>query len=146
MEPDHGWINALLDEAENERMHLMTFIEIEKPTVLERWLVILAQIGFSLMYLLIYLVSESTAHRIVGYLEEEAVFSYTQYLWLINQGRVEDVKAPAIAIKYWNLPPDARLQDVVKAVRTDEMRHRDVNHLMADKGAKLEFAEKDRPA
>ena len=28
----------------------------------------------------IYLVSQKTAHRIVGYFEEEAVFSYTEYL------------------------------------------------------------------
>ena len=28
MRDDEGWIRTLLDEAENERMHLMTFIEI----------------------------------------------------------------------------------------------------------------------
>jgi len=26
-----GWIKALLEEAENERMHLMTFIELSQP-------------------------------------------------------------------------------------------------------------------
>jgi len=31
IENDRGWIRILLDEAENERMHLMTFIEIAKP-------------------------------------------------------------------------------------------------------------------
>ncbi|KAK6782824.1 hypothetical protein RDI58_020620 [Solanum bulbocastanum] len=34
-----GWIKALLEEAENERMHLMTFMEIAKPNVYERALV-----------------------------------------------------------------------------------------------------------
>ena len=28
MEDDRGWIKILLDEAENERMHLMTFIHV----------------------------------------------------------------------------------------------------------------------
>ena len=32
MSPDHGWIRTLLDEAENERMHLMTFVQIAKPS------------------------------------------------------------------------------------------------------------------
>ena len=27
MQDDNGWIKTLLDEAENERMHLMTFIK-----------------------------------------------------------------------------------------------------------------------
>jgi ubiquinol oxidase len=31
MEGDRGWIHLLLDEAENERMHLMTFIQIAQP-------------------------------------------------------------------------------------------------------------------
>jgi ubiquinol oxidase len=43
MKEDAGWIQTLLDEAENERMHLMTFIHIAKPNLLERWLIILVQ-------------------------------------------------------------------------------------------------------
>src|SRR4051794_34585844 len=46
MSPDRGWIKTLLDEAENERMHLMTFIEIARPNWLERLLVLLVQGGF----------------------------------------------------------------------------------------------------
>ncbi|KAJ6703830.1 UBIQUINOL OXIDASE 3 MITOCHONDRIAL [Salix viminalis] len=38
-EQSGGWIKALLEEAENERMHLMTFIEIAKPKWYERALV-----------------------------------------------------------------------------------------------------------
>jgi ubiquinol oxidase len=33
---------------------------------------------------------------------------------------------------YWSLPPDARLSDVIIAVRADEAGHRDVNHGFAD--------------
>jgi ubiquinol oxidase len=46
--PDHGWIHTLLDEAEIERMHLMTFIEIAKPNLIERLLVLLVQVRSSM--------------------------------------------------------------------------------------------------
>ena len=35
IEDDKGWIKTLLEEAENERMHLMTFIHIAKPTLIQ---------------------------------------------------------------------------------------------------------------
>lgn len=80
IENDQGWIKTLLDEAENERMHLMTFIEIAKPNTFERFLIILAQGIFYNLFFLLYLISSKTAHRLVGYFEEEAVYSYTEYL------------------------------------------------------------------
>lgn len=130
---DQGWIRELLDEAENERMHLMTFIQIAQPNRLERLLIMIGQAIFYNVYFWTYLFAPRTAHRIVGYLEEEAVVSYTQYLEQIDAGQQENVAAPEIAIDYWNLPPDARLRDVVIAVRADEAEHRDVNHGFADK-------------
>ena len=132
MESDHGWIHALLDEAENERMHLMTFIHIARPTRLERVLVVLAQGAFFNFFFLLYLISPKTAHRVTGYLEEEAVQSYTEYLARVDTGACSNVPAPRIAIDYWKLMPDARLRDVILAVRADEARHRDVNHAFAD--------------
>ena len=83
------------------------------------------------MYSIIYLVSQRTAHRIVGYFEEEAVFSYTEYLKELESGRIEDQPAPKIAIDYWNLPLHSTLKDVVRVVRDDEAGHRDVNHSFA---------------
>ena len=125
---DKGWIKTLLDEAENERMHLMTFVNIAQPTLFERILIIIAQFIFIILYLFIYLISARTAHRIVGYFEEEAVISYTEYLNEIEDGKIENVKAPKIAIDYWNLPLNSTLKDVIKVVRDDEAGHRDVNH------------------
>ena len=125
---DKGWIKTLLDEAENERMHLMTFINIAQPTMFERFLIMFAQFIFIVLYLFIYLISPRTAHRIVGYFEEEAVISYSQYLKEVEDGKIENVKAPKIAIDYWNLPLNATLKDVIKVVRDDEAGHRDVNH------------------
>ena len=128
IENDQGWIKTLLEEAENERMHLMTFIEIAKPNSFERLLIILAQGIFYNLFFLLYLISSKTAHLLVGYFEEEAVYSYTEYLQGIRESKYENIPAPQIAIDYWHLKNDARLSDVILAVRKDEMNHRDVNH------------------
>ncbi|KAF7803720.1 alternative oxidase 3, mitochondrial [Senna tora] len=123
-----GWIKALLEEAENERMHLMTMVELVNPKWHERLLVITAQGVFFNAFFVFYLISPKMAHRFVGYLEEEAVISYTQHLEAIESGKVENVPAPAIAIDYWRLPKDATLKDVITVIRADEAHHRDVNH------------------
>lgn len=133
MRDDDGWIHTLLEEAENERMHLMTFVALAQPSWFERALVLLAQGIFWNAYFVLYLVSQRTAHRLAAYFEEEAVVSYTQFLAEIDAGRFENVPAPRIAIDYWKLPADARLRDVVIAVRRDEENHRDVNHAFADR-------------
>ena len=132
MEDDHGWIRTLLEEAENERMHLMTFIHIAQPNAFERWLILFAQGVMYNAFFLLYMISPKTTHRVVGYFEEEAVISYTQYLEDIDAGRQENVPVPKIAIDYWKLAPDARLRDVVLVIRDDEAGHRDVNHGFAD--------------
>ena len=128
MQEGRGWIKILLDEAENERMHLMTFINIAKPSAFERFLVIFVQGVFFNLYFFMYLISPRTCHRIVGYFEEQAIISYTEYLEEIDNGNIENTLAPKIAIDYWNLSKFAKLRDVIIAVRNDEMGHRDVNH------------------
>ena len=133
MKPDdRGWIKALLAEAENERMHLMIFIRIAKPNWFERWMIITAQFIFWHFYMFLYIFFPQCAHRMVGYFEEQACISYTEYLKEIDEGRTENIKAPKIAIDYYNLDKKATLRDVVIAVRKDEEGHRDVNHEMAD--------------
>jgi len=132
MRDDEGWIRTLLDEAENERMHLMTFIEIAQPNWFERFLIAVTQFVFYNCYFFLYLFAPRTAHRVVAYFEEEAVISYTQYLEEIDAGRHANGPAPQIAIDYWQLSADATLRDVVIAVRADEAEHRDVNHFFVD--------------
>jgi ubiquinol oxidase len=132
MEDDRATIRTLLEEAENERMHLMTFVEIAQPSAFERLLILLAQGIFFTSFLTLYVVSGRTAHRLVGYFEEEAVYSYGEYLAEVDSGRLENVPAPKIAIDYWELPADARLRDVILVIRQDEASHRDVNHRLAN--------------
>jgi ubiquinol oxidase len=133
MEPDsRGWIKTLLEEAENERMHLMIFIEIAKPNKMERFIILLAQFIFWHFYFILYVFFPKTAHRMVGYFEDQAVISYTHYLEEIDAGRTPNIPAPQIAIDYYKLPVNSKLRDVVIAVRDDEQGHADVNHTMAD--------------
>ena len=132
MEDDNGMIKELLEEAENERMHLMTFIEIAKPSKFERFLILLAQIFFGIFYTFLYIFFKKTAHRMIGYFEEEAVKSYSEYLAEIDSGKILNRPAPQIAIDYWDLGSNASLRDVVIAVRADEAGHRDKNHEFAD--------------
>ncbi|MFM9881120.1 MAG: alternative oxidase [Burkholderiaceae bacterium] len=132
MEADNGWIRTLLDEAENERMHLMTFVHIAKPNWFERLLIIIAQGVFYNFFFLLYIVSSKTAHRLVGYFEEQAVVSYTEYLAGVDSGKYPNLPAPQIAIDYWKLPQDARLREVIVVIRADEAGHRDVNHEFAN--------------
>ena len=140
-------IREMLAEAENERMHLMFFIEIAKPNIFERILVILAQGVFMSFYLFMYIFFPKTSHRMIGYFEDEAVKSYTEYLDLVQNGKVMNIRAPQIAIDYYNLKKNARLSDLIISVRADEMHHADVNHSYADNlSRKVSRKNRDRKA
>lgn len=125
-------IHELLEEAENERKHLMFFIEIAQPSVLERIIIVVAQFIFWHYYLLMYLVSPRTAHLMVAYFEEEAVRSYTDYLEELDKGTLKNVPAPQIAIEYYNLSEVATLREMIHCVREDERRHMNANRKYAE--------------
>ncbi|KAJ8488618.1 hypothetical protein ONZ51_g3417 [Trametes cubensis] len=134
MRRDSGWIHTLLEEAENERMHLMTFMTLKNPSIMFRAMVLAAQGVFYNAFFLCYMVSPKTCHRFVGHLEEEAVITYTRCIEEIEAGHLPawaDLPAPEIAKDYWRLGPDAKILDVIYAVRSDESTHRFVNHSLA---------------
>ena len=54
---------------------------------------------------------------------------------------IENIKAPKIAIQYYSLSPKAKLSDLIKCVRADEMHHAEVNHSYAD-----DFTNEDSPS
>ena len=121
-------------QAENERMHLLTFLQMKQPGLLMRGLVLATQGIFCNLFFLSYLFSPTYCHRMVGYLEEEAVKTYTHLLHDIDTGRLPewtDAPAPDIAVKYWRLDADATVRDLVLAVRADEACHSHVNHTFA---------------
>ena len=125
-------IREMLAEAENERMHLMFFIEIAQPNLFERILVLSAQFLFGVFYFFMYLFFPKTSHRMIGYFEDEAVASYSEYLKLVKSGVIENIAAPELAINYYDMQKDAKLSDLIIKVRADEMHHSDTNHKYAE--------------
>ena len=125
-------IREMLAEAENERMHLMFFIEIAKPNYFERFIVLFSQMIFGLFYLFMYVFFTRTAHRMIGYFEDEAVKSYPEYLEMVESGKVENIPAPKLAINYYGIGSDSKLSDLIRCVRADEEHHSETNHNYAD--------------
>jgi ubiquinol oxidase len=133
MKRDHGYINVLLEESENERMHLLIWMKVTQPTPVERGIVVLAQGVYLTFYSFLYMVAPRAAHRLTGYLEEEAHAAYTQYLSALDSGALPLKPAPDIAKEYYRLPEDSTVRDVVLYVRADECCHREINHGIANK-------------
>ena len=82
---------------------------------------------FSSAFFLAYLISPRICHRFVGFLEEEAVITYTRCLDDLEAGRLPiwaKTPAPQIAKTYWQLAEDATMREVLLAVRADEATHR----------------------
>eukprot|EP01070_Trichotokara_eunicae_P007856 Trichotokara_eunicae@DN5560_c0_g1_i1.p1 len=133
MQRDHGWIHTLLEEAENERMHLMIALALRDPSFPIRAGVLGAQAGFLVWYCLMYAISPRYCHRFVGYIEEEAVKTYTDLLKHIDAGKLPGfmTKAPETARIYYHLPEDATMREVFLCMRADEGHHREVNHVFA---------------
>ncbi|MGD9843949.1 MAG: alternative oxidase [Variibacter sp.] len=129
---DRGWVRTFMDEGENQRAHLMAFVAIARPRTWERLLIVVGQGVFYNAYFLLYLISARTAHRLAGYLAEQSVQGYSQYLERIESGAQENRPAPPSAIAYWTLAPDANISDMVVAMREDEAIHRDIHHAFAD--------------
>ncbi|KAG5184451.1 alternative oxidase [Tribonema minus] len=144
MKRDHGWIHTLLEEAENERMHLLTFLYMKKPGPVFRIAVTATQGLIWNLFFFTYLVNPKICHRFVGYIEEEAVHTYTSLLKDIDEGRLpmfENLGVPSIAVDYWKLPRDALFRDLILAIRCDEANHRLVNHTFADLHAEFKSEE-----
>jgi threonyl-tRNA synthetase len=144
MKRDNGWIHTLLEEAENERMHLLTFIQMRQPGPLFRGAVLVAQGVVFNLFFISYLLSPKTCHRFVGYLEEEAVKTYTHAIADLDAGLLpgwNNLLAPPLAVEYWKLKEGATMRDLLLAVRADEACHSHVNHTLASlaDGAKNPF-------
>jgi threonyl-tRNA synthetase len=135
MRRDNGWIHTLLEEAENERMHLLVFLQERSPGPLFRAAVLGGQGVFLTLYTAFYLLSPKHCHAFVSYLEEEAVRTYTRVIDDIDAGKVPEwtaKPAPQIAIDYWRLEAGATMRDMFLAVRADEACHAHVNGVFAD--------------
>lgn len=125
-------METLLEESYNERMHLLTFLKLGEPGWLMHLMVLLAQGVFFNAFFVAYLMSPRICHRFVGYLEEEAIITYTREIADLDAGRLpgwENLDAPQIAVQYWQMPEGHRkMRDLLLYVRADEAKHREVNH------------------
>ncbi|WKT52607.1 Alternative oxidase superfamily [Fusarium oxysporum f. sp. vasinfectum] len=135
---DNGWIETLLEESYNERMHLLTFMKMGEPGWFMKVMIIGAQGVFFNSMFLAYLVSPTICHRFVGYLEEEAVHTYTRCLREIEQGQLPkwsdpNFQIPELAVQYWRIPEGKKtMRDLILYIRADEAVHRGVNHTLGN--------------
>lgn len=89
------------------------------------------------LFAVMYMFFPRVSHRVVGYLEEEAVKTYTHMIEVIKQEgsplhHWNKIPASEHSIEYWGLQTNATLLDVVYSIRKDEEHHKDVNHMFAD--------------
>ncbi|CDK29293.1 unnamed protein product [Kuraishia capsulata CBS 1993] len=132
---DKAFVETLLEEAYNERMHLLTFLQIGNPGWFARSLLYVGQGVFCNLFFAFYLISPKICHRFVGYLEEEAVLTYTRCLNDIDRGLIaglDDYEVPDIAKRYWRMEDNASMRDLINYVRADEAKHAEVNHSFAN--------------
>jgi len=136
MKRDNGWIETLLEDAYNERMHLLTFLKMAEPGWFMKFMILGAQGVFSNGFFFAYLVSPKTCHRFVGYLEEEATKTYSYAIEDLESGKLpgwDNLEAPEIAIKYWNMPEGHRsMRDLLYYIRADEAKHREIHHTLGN--------------
>lgn len=133
---DKAWIESLLDEAYNERIHFLTFINLGKPSWFTRLFIFVGQGVFCNIFFFNYLFFPKFCHRFVGYLEEEAVSTYTHFLSELDAGKLkkfDNMKVPEVAKQYYhNLSDNSTIRDLILNIRADEAQHREVNHTFAN--------------
>ncbi|KAK3318028.1 alternative oxidase-domain-containing protein [Apodospora peruviana] len=135
---DNGWIETLLEESYNERMHLLTFMKMSEPGWFMKTMIMGAQGVFFNALFVSYLISPKITHRFVGYLEEEAVHTYTRCIREIEQGDLPkwsapNFRIPELAVGYWHMPEGKRtMKDLILYIRADEAVHRSVNHTLSN--------------
>jgi len=135
---DGGRIYTHLEEAENERMHLITAMQIFGAGRALKAAVYVLQIITTPVCWFFCLLNPRFLNRFVGYLEELACETYSTVLKAVNDPTKKlyhewhDLKAPPVAIEYWDLPEGATWPDTIRRIYADETVHRDVNHTFAN--------------
>jgi hypothetical protein len=122
LQRDHGWIATLLEEAENERMHLLLCLNKFNAGIITRTMVITAQMILVPVLMGVYAVHPRSMHRFVGYLEETACKTYVNIIAHVETPGTElnlawkDMEASDMAKGYYKLPPDAKWVDTLKCI------------------------------
>lgn len=111
-------------------------MKMAEPGWFMKTMILGAQGVFYNSFFLAYLLSPRICHRFVGFLEEEAVVTYTRAIADIDAGKLpkwQKLEAPEIAVRYWNMPEGHRtMRDLLLYIRADEAKHREVNHTLGN--------------
>jgi len=140
LQRDHGAIFTFLEEAENERMHLLVCLKMFDANPITKALVIAAQVSMVPFLAAVYAAHPPAMHRFVGYLEETAVETYANVIDHVDTPGTHlhrdwaELEAPEVAKTYWALDEDATWRDTLGHILADEAHHRDVNHTFATLG------------
>jgi len=140
LQRDHGAIFTFLEEAENERMHLLVCLKMFEASRVTKALVIAAQVSMTPFLAAVYAAHPPALHRFVGYLEETAVETYANVIAHVDAPGTHlhkdwaHLEAPEIAKSYWVLSKDATWRETLGHILADEAHHRDVNHTYAQLG------------
>jgi hypothetical protein len=130
LQRDNGWIGTLLQEADNERMHLLVCMCMFEASPLTRILVVAAQVSMTPFFMAVYMLNPKALHRFVGYFEQTACRTYHNIITHIETPGTDlhsawsQLPAPEIAVGYWRLDDDAKWVDVLKCIFADESNHR----------------------
>ncbi|KAJ3105334.1 hypothetical protein HDU97_008231 [Phlyctochytrium planicorne] len=102
LQDDKGWIPTLLDDTENHRAHLMSWMMVGKPGAIMTTCVVITQGLFYQSFFVVYAVSQQTVHRFLTFVAEDSVKTYTICLEDVENGKIQDWKnrpAPKQAIE-----------------------------------------------
>lgn len=69
-------------------MHLFFFMQLRNPGVFMRVVIGFGQAIFLTFFNVTYMCSPRWSHRFVGYLEEEAVHTYSKCIEALDEGRL----------------------------------------------------------
>lgn len=105
---DKGWVHALLDDSENERMHLTNWMMVKRPNLMMRAFVLAQQAFYVPMFMFGYTFTPKMAYRAIGYIEEVGL---THYRLLLREIEREGspvhswnfIPAPQVSREYWNM-------------------------------------------
>lgn len=139
---DYGWINYLISESDNERMHLFMFLHLRKPSFMTKAAIFGAQFIFSDLFFLSYLLSARYCHKFMEYFQNQAVLTYTECLEAIDNGSLSSWKtqpAPKEAVEYYELPSTASMRDMILAIRADAAISREINKYYTELPYAMEF-------
>lgn len=130
---DREHIEELLGEASTEHLHVLVLKRVTTVEWYGKAAIWKMQFIYIPLFRLIYCLAPSFAHRLVAYTEERLAGIYADWLLHLLGGALENMPAPVVAIKYWELPEEATLIELLNVLIADTAKHRDRNHRIADK-------------